>query len=99
MSYLINNVPIEYLKNFEALVSTVFPVQLYYASAVIANERKKHVTKEDISKLGNLVDYMNQYFNSIDLNSIEKVELNVKRKLDFPPEETPPNKKALLQSI
>ena len=113
MSYLINNIPIKYLKNFEALVSTVFPVQLYHASAVIAdesawnfiikyknsNERKKHVTKEDISKLSNLVDYMGKYFNSIDLNSIEKVKLKVKRKLDFSPEETPPNKKTSLQSI
>lgn len=104
MSYLINNIPKEYHKVFEALVSTVFPAQLFYASALIADEaawnfiidykksdeRKNHVKEEDIAKLEGCISYMNDYFNSINIENaydenkenekpVKKVELK-KRK-------------------
>ena len=86
MSYLINNVPVAYHKIFEALVSTVFPVQIFHASAVIADkaawnfivryktsdERKKYVKKEDIDKLEGYINYMSNYFNSINLENAYK---------------------------
>ncbi len=120
MSYLINNIPKDYHKIFEALVSTVFPVHIFYASAVIADEnawnfivrykisdeRKKYVKEEDIAKLEGYINYMNNYFNSINIENaykenenkeneepVSQVKLSVKRKLDFPPKGTPSGKK------
>lgn len=86
MSYLINFIPSKYHKFFESLVATIFPVQLFHASASIgdknswniimkykeSDERKQYVTDADIDKLKSLVDEIAENINNINLNETRK---------------------------